>query len=226
MSGFLHAAPAPAAIVITDDRDGNVTDYASAAARYRKEGRHVVIDGNGHSACTLALSVQSVCVTPRAVVKFRQAYGIYDHLPRFDITHKILSVVPASIRVVIQSKLQKEYTPETTLLFSSLRQHGIPECPDTSGVTSPAWISTEETSADIDQRLESLASAAVSSPYPSIPVQEVGPVSTPAAPLTIRRIGETQSRPITPGSLLSRALVRVASTPLQYLKSLKPSTIQ
>ncbi len=73
------AAPAFAQpqTTIKFDIGGWIPDYDSRAARWAKEGRRIIIDGDCRSACTRYLFTRynlNVCMTPRAVFKFHMPF--------------------------------------------------------------------------------------------------------------------------------------------------------
>jgi hypothetical protein len=76
----------------------------------------------------LALSVPNVCVVPAAVVKAHQAYEIKTGKERPDITNMMIRELPSNIQQRLSGKIQINYTPESTLNYSELRQLGIPDC--------------------------------------------------------------------------------------------------
>ncbi len=211
MTGFLDAPPAPAAIVITEDGGGLVDKFAYAAARYRKEHRRVVIDGSCRSACWLALSVQDVCVTPRAVVKFHYAYEFGTYRRRYDITNQMLSVIPTSVRIAIDGHLQRNYSAQATLFYSELKSLGIRDCAST-GATPNFRAQTPPLT---DERLAMLA---VPMTHQQQPTATANAERKPA--LTLRRIDSANSVPVRPSTLLYRAAVRVASLPARFVQSL------
>lgn len=74
---FAYAAPASAAMRISEDRGGQIGHYLQAYAMLRASGERVVIDGDCLSACTLILGIvphNRMCATPRAVFGFHAAW--------------------------------------------------------------------------------------------------------------------------------------------------------
>jgi hypothetical protein len=68
---------ASAAMVISEDRGGQIGQYLQAFAAVRSSGESVVIDGNCFSACTLVLGLvprEKICATPRARLGFHAAW--------------------------------------------------------------------------------------------------------------------------------------------------------
>lgn len=71
------ADAASAAMLINEDRGGQIGQYLRAFAVVRSSGERVVIDGNCLSACTLVLGLvprEKVCVTRRARLGFHAAW--------------------------------------------------------------------------------------------------------------------------------------------------------
>jgi hypothetical protein len=72
-----YAAPASAAMRISEDRGGQIGRYLQAFATLRASGERVIIDGDCLSACTLILGIvphSRMCATPRAVFGFHAAW--------------------------------------------------------------------------------------------------------------------------------------------------------
>ena len=66
-----------AAVLIADDRGGQIGSYITKFQRLRSSGQSVVIDGLCASACTIVLGTiprDKICVTPRATLGFHAAY--------------------------------------------------------------------------------------------------------------------------------------------------------
>ncbi len=115
-------------VVIREDGGGLVDKYIAQAHQYALEKRRVEIRGSCRSACTLALSVPSVCVAPGAVVKMHQAYELYSGKERPDITNKMLNELPMSIRQRLDGHISRDYSVEATLTYGELRNLGVPDC--------------------------------------------------------------------------------------------------
>ena len=141
MGDFLNTPPGNAPVAIYKDGGGIVETFLEKAQQYNLEGRRVEIRGSCRSACVIALSVKNVCVAPGAVVKAHSAYEKYSGTLRPDYNQKMLAPVPYRIKTYLEGKLQKNYTPETTLDYSQLRAFGIADC----GVKSPVVASSEKT---------------------------------------------------------------------------------
>ena len=69
----LLSFPASAATVIHNDHGGVIREYAARFAAIGHRHERLVIDGACMSACTMALSVPGMCVTPRAMFGFHAA---------------------------------------------------------------------------------------------------------------------------------------------------------
>ncbi|HEY2136228.1 MAG TPA: hypothetical protein VGH49_10085 [Xanthobacteraceae bacterium] len=100
----LAATTAQAAVRITDDPGGLMTQYASRFSVVRESGEKVVIDGPCLSACTMLLGIvprDQVCVTHNAVLGFHAAWN-YDESGRrvtsAAATQELINIYPPSIR--------------------------------------------------------------------------------------------------------------------------------
>ena len=73
----LGASASSAAMLIAEDRGGQIGHYLQTFAMVRSTGERVIIDGNCLSACTLVLGLvprERVCATPRARLGFHAAW--------------------------------------------------------------------------------------------------------------------------------------------------------
>jgi hypothetical protein len=71
------ATAATAAVIIKDDRGGNIGVYWSRYSALRDMGEKVIIDGTCSSACTLVLGIvptDRICVTRNAQLGFHAAW--------------------------------------------------------------------------------------------------------------------------------------------------------
>ena len=71
------ASSASAAMLISEDRGGQIGAYLQTFTNVRDSGERVVIDGNCLSACTILLGIvprERVCATPRARLGFHAAW--------------------------------------------------------------------------------------------------------------------------------------------------------
>ncbi|MGI8527070.1 MAG: hypothetical protein ACR2K5_12995 [Pseudolabrys sp.] len=71
------ASSASAAMLISEDRGGQIGHYLQTFAMLRSSGERVVIDGNCLSACTLVLGLiprERICATSRARLGFHAAW--------------------------------------------------------------------------------------------------------------------------------------------------------
>ncbi len=130
MSPFLYPPPNNAPIVIYEDGGGLVDRYIEQAHIYALQKRRIEIRGSCRSACLLALSVPTVCVTPSAQVKAHHAYERESGTIRTDITARMLAELPPNIRQRLDGKIQQKYSPQATLDYSELRKLQIPDCKD------------------------------------------------------------------------------------------------
>lgn len=71
LSGALRAEP----IVLTDSDGGNIYAHAADWRRYEASGQEVQLRGYCVSACTMFLSLENVCVGPRARFGFHATRG-------------------------------------------------------------------------------------------------------------------------------------------------------
>jgi hypothetical protein len=100
----LSVTSAQAAVRITDDPGGLMTQYASRFSMVRQSGEKVVIDGPCLSACTMVLGMlprEQVCVTQNAVLGFHAAWNYNGHGRRVTsavATQALIDIYPAPIR--------------------------------------------------------------------------------------------------------------------------------
>jgi hypothetical protein len=103
---LLVATPARADLRITSDHGGYVSEYKAKYERIRDRHERVIIDGVCNSACTLVFGIvplNRVCVTPRAILGFHEAY--YDKAFTFGIkvtsaegTSDLMSYYPQPVK--------------------------------------------------------------------------------------------------------------------------------
>jgi hypothetical protein len=103
---LLVATPARADLRITSDHGGYVSEYKAKYERIRDRHERVIIDGICNSACTLVFGIvplNRVCVTPRAILGFHEAY--YDKAFTFGIkvtsaegTSDLMSYYPQPVK--------------------------------------------------------------------------------------------------------------------------------
>jgi hypothetical protein len=103
---LLFATPARADLHITSDHGGYVSEYKARYERIRDRHERVIIDGICNSACTLVFGIvplNRVCVTPRAIIGFHEAY--YDKAFTFGIkvtsaegTSDLMSYYPQPVK--------------------------------------------------------------------------------------------------------------------------------
>jgi len=105
----LSAAPASAAMRISEDRGGQIGQYLQSFAMLRSSGERVIIDGNCLSACTLVLGIiprSRMCATERARLGFHAAWmPDEDGRPVTSVmgTRALWNAYPAGIRNWIAS---------------------------------------------------------------------------------------------------------------------------
>ena len=120
---YLAPPPAPAAVIVTKDVGGFVTDYENQTAIYRVSQREVRLH-ECRSACTLALSLPNVCVYPDSILKFHLAYDPRNHQPNADVSQQMFNSYPAAVRARLGT-LTREYK---VLRGSELISLGIRDC--------------------------------------------------------------------------------------------------
>lgn len=136
-SPFLYPPPdIKQPVIIRNDSGGEVVEYGWALSKYNQQQRRVEIRGSCRSACLLALGVKNVCVAPGAVVKAHHAYEKSTGYIREDVTNLMLSYLPSKIRAHLNGKIQKNYTPESTLSYEQLVKLGVPSCDNYKTVTA------------------------------------------------------------------------------------------
>ncbi len=89
--------PGPAPVVVMKDVGGLVTDYQRQTEIYRQEGREVRLH-ECRSACTMALSLPNVCVYPKGVLRFHQAYNRDTREVDHGISNQLFSTYPEPVR--------------------------------------------------------------------------------------------------------------------------------
>jgi hypothetical protein len=113
----------PAAVIVTKDVGGYVTDYQTKTAIYRASDREVRLH-ECRSACTLALSLPNVCVYPDSILKFHLAYDPRNHQPNASVSQELFDSYPATVRARLGT-LTREYK---VLRGSELISLGIRDC--------------------------------------------------------------------------------------------------
>jgi hypothetical protein len=120
---YLAPPPMPAAVIVTKDVGGYVTDYQNQTALYRALQREVRLH-ECRSACTLALSLPNVCVYPDSLLKFHLAYDPRDHQPNASVSQQMFDSYPATVRARLGT-LTRDYK---VLRGSELIGLGIRDC--------------------------------------------------------------------------------------------------
>jgi len=113
----------PAAVIVTKDTGGYVTDYENQTALYRASQREVRLH-ECRSACTLALSLPNVCVYPDSILKFHLAYDPRDHQSNASVSQQMFDSYPAAVRARLGT-LTRDYK---VLRGSELISLGIRDC--------------------------------------------------------------------------------------------------
>lgn len=134
MSDFTSPPPNMEPVAIYEDGGGLMGEYARAAYDYRSKHRKVMIVGNCHSACILALAVPDVCVGPDAVVKAHLPYNLKTNEIEWRAADALLTVLPQRIGDHLRKYMTRYYNPQTTLYAEDLVALGVARCR-----TVPAW---------------------------------------------------------------------------------------
>jgi hypothetical protein len=93
-----------AAVLIADDRGGQIGSYITKFQRLRSSGQSVVIDGLCASACTIVLGAvphDKICVTSRAALGFHAAYDFGNNGRTFtnrEATMMLYSMYPTRVQ--------------------------------------------------------------------------------------------------------------------------------
>jgi len=119
----------PAWVTASNDEGGLLGKYVEKYRVMAARGDTLVVDGPCNSACTLALGIVDVCVTPRASFGFHMAqtltpigYFSSDYWSRY-----MMAYYPPEIREWIISK--GGLTPELKILHGEELAALIPRCP-------------------------------------------------------------------------------------------------
>jgi hypothetical protein len=88
----------PAPVVVVKDVGGFVADYQTQTAIYRATGREVRLH-ECRSACTLALSLPTVCVYKDSTLKFHLAYDPRNHVVNSQVSQQMFDSYPATVQV-------------------------------------------------------------------------------------------------------------------------------
>src|ERR1035437_6858681 len=87
----------PAAVIVTKDVGGYVTDYQNQTALYRALQREVRLH-ECRSACTLALSLPNVCVFPSSLLKFHKAYDPTTKIANEEVSALLMAAYPPAVQ--------------------------------------------------------------------------------------------------------------------------------
>jgi hypothetical protein len=139
--------PTSGPVVVTNDHGGLFKKYEKQTLLYRTAGREVRIKGVCTSACTIALSLDKVCVYRKAVLKFHQAFfsasGYYIPVEERKLSPEEREAgegVSAQLFISYPERVRDrlgELTPEMkTLQGGELIALGIKECTEKSPILS------------------------------------------------------------------------------------------
>ncbi|HTV32383.1 MAG TPA: hypothetical protein VME69_04665 [Methylocella sp.] len=120
---YLAPPPMPAAVIVTKDVGGYVTDYHKQTDYYRSTQREVRLH-ECRSACTLALSLPNVCVYKGSILKFHLAYDPRNHQPNEGVSRWMFASYPAAVQARLGT-LTRDYK---VLRGSELIALGIRDC--------------------------------------------------------------------------------------------------
>ncbi len=93
-------------VYIQNNRGGVVTEFVRQYDALAAQGRHVVVEGDCASSCTIALGYPNMCFDRNASLRFHPAYtpilfGLFGYVINQDANHLMLDHYPADARVVI-----------------------------------------------------------------------------------------------------------------------------
>ncbi|MCL2384281.1 MAG: hypothetical protein FWC84_00390 [Alphaproteobacteria bacterium] len=120
---YLAPPPMPAAVIVTKDVGGYVTDYQKQTDHYRSTQREVRLH-ECRSACTLALSLPNVCVYKDSILKFHLAYDPRNHQPNEEVSREMFASYPAAVQARLGT-LTRDYK---VLRGQELIALGIRDC--------------------------------------------------------------------------------------------------
>ena len=121
-----------AAVLIADDRGGQIGSYITKFQRLRSSGQSVIIDGLCASACTIVLGAvphDKICVTSRAALGFHAAYDFGINGRTFtnrEATMMLYSMYPTPVQRWIAAR--GGLTPQMILLRGQLLQAMYQPC--------------------------------------------------------------------------------------------------
>src|SRR5262245_1623527 len=119
----------PAWVTASNDEGGLLGKYVEKYRIMAARGDTLVVDGPCNSACTLALGMVDVCVTPRASFGFHMAQTLtpIGYFPSDYWSRYMMAYYPPEIREWIISK--GGLTPDLKILHGEELAALIPRCP-------------------------------------------------------------------------------------------------
>ncbi len=120
---YLHPPPGDAPVIVTKDVGGYVNEYGAQTRLYFETGREVRLH-ECRSACTLALSLPTVCVYPDSLLKFHKAYDLRTKIANEEISEQLMASYPPAVREKL-GELTRNYK---VLTGSELIRLGIRDC--------------------------------------------------------------------------------------------------
>jgi lipoprotein-anchoring transpeptidase ErfK/SrfK len=118
-----------AEVVAGNDEGGLLGAYVEKYRAMAARGDTLVVDGPCYSACTLALGIVDVCVTPRASFGFHMAQSVtlFGYFPDYYWSRYMMAYYPPEIRAWIVSK--GGLTPDLKILRGNELAALVPTCP-------------------------------------------------------------------------------------------------
>lgn len=107
MSDYMNPPPPPSIVVVQKDFGGEFYSYLLQTEKYRKTNQKIALI-RCSSACTMALSLENVCVYPHSVLAFHAAY--YEdskHIAKRE-TNYIFGMYPKKVQEKLGS-LEKDF---------------------------------------------------------------------------------------------------------------------
>lgn len=120
ISDYLSPHSNPAIVI---DGGGLVEEYQRQTEYYRRTGFQIKLV-NCRSACTMALSLPTVCVYPNSILKFHAAYDVNTKHIASKETAELFDMYPTKVKMAL-GKLERKYK---TLTGKQLIKLGIRSC--------------------------------------------------------------------------------------------------